>query len=409
MFASLHNRNFRLFATGQLISNIGKWVQRIAQDWLVLTLTGSVTAVGITTALQFLPTVLFGLYGGVIADRYPKRRVLVLTQIGMASMAGVLAVLALTNVVQAWHVCALAFGLGLVITVDNPARQAFVNEMVGPTHLRNAISLNSSVFQLGALVGPAISGVLLGAFGAGWAFVINALSFAGPAVALLMMRERELNLRVPTPRMPGQLREGLRYVAARSELLWPTVLVGTFGMFTTNLAVTQAAFAKNVFHTGASGYGLLSSVVAVGAVAGALASARMARTRLRSLVGAAFTVCLLYLAAAAAPGQLTYMLVLVPLGAATLILLTAANSLVQIASGDAIRGRVMGVYLLVFIGGGTLGGPLIGWIDEVLGPRFGMLTAGLVPLVATTAVALRLAGGVRGARVSFTAWQLSHG
>jgi MFS family permease len=175
-FSSLRTRNFRLFASGQVVSNTGTWMQRIAQDWLVLSLTGSATAVGITTALQFVPTLMFGLTGGLLADRYPKRRILLATQVGMATMGATLAALTLTGRVQVWHVFVIAFGLGMVTAVDNPTRQSFVNEMVGPDHLRNAISLNASVFQLGALVGPAISGVLINAVGPGYSFALNAIS-----------------------------------------------------------------------------------------------------------------------------------------------------------------------------------------------------------------------------------------
>jgi MFS family permease len=390
-FSSLRTRNFRLFASGQLVSYTGAWVQRIAQDWLVLSITGSPTAVGITTALQFLPTLLFGLVGGAIADRYPKRRVLLATQVGMSAMAAALAVLTLSHQVQVWHVFLIAFGLGTVTAVENPTRQSFVNEMVGPDQLRNAISINASVFQLGALLGPAISGVLINAVGSGYAFTINALSYTASTTALLMMRERELNAPPPAAR-GARLRDGLRYVARHREVLWPTVLAGVFGMFSINLPVTLAAYAKSVFHSGASGYGLLSSVVAFGSLTGALISARRPRTRLRTLVTIAGMLAGVQMIAALAPGEWTYCIALLPVGAATLLFLTAANSTVQLAADDSIRGRVMGVYLLVFIGSGALGGPLLGWFDENLGPRTGMLLGGAIPAVATVLVALKLAG-----------------
>src|SRR6266567_1829541 len=301
-FSSLRTRNFRLFASGQLVSYTGMWVQRIAQDWLVLSITGSPTAVGITTALQFLPTLLFGLIGGAIADRYPKRRVLLATQVGMSAMAAALAVLTLSHQVQVWHVFLIAFGLGTVTAVENPTRQSFVNEMVGPEQLRNAISINASVFQLGALIGPAVSGVLINAVGSGYAFTINAISYTASTTALLMMRERELNA-PPALARGARLRDGLRYVAHHRDVLWPTVLAGVFGMFCINLPVTLAAYAKNVYHSGASGYGMLSSVVAAGSLAGALISARRPRTRLRKLVTIAGTLSVVQMIAALAPGQ----------------------------------------------------------------------------------------------------------
>jgi MFS family permease len=395
-FASLGTRNYRLFASGQLVSNTGAWVQRIAQDWLVLSITGSATAVGLTTALQFLPTLLFGLHGGLIADRCNKRKVLLCTQVGMAAMAAALAVLALSHRVLPWHVFVIAFGLGLVTAVDNPTRQSFVNEMVGAEQLRNAISLNASVFQLGALIGPAISGYLITAVGPGWSFAINAVSYSAPMIALSQIRESELTLAPGRASAHRQLRDGLRYVARRPEILWPTVLVGVFGLFTINLPVTLAAYAKNVFHSGPAGYGALNSAVALGSIAGALISARRtAPTRLRTLAAFAVVLAAMQVLAASVPGQGGYRVALVAVGAATLLLLTSANSAVQLAASDAIRGRVMGVYLLVFIGSGALGGPLLGAVDQQFGPRTGMLLAGVVPAAATVLISAKLARDVR--------------
>jgi MFS family permease len=389
-FRSLHTRNFRLFASGQLVSNTGAWVQRIAQDWLVLSITGSATAVGITTALQFLPTLLFGLAGGVIADRYPKRRVLMCTQVGMASMATALAILTVSHHVQVWHVYLVAFGLGTVVAIDSPTRQSFVNEMVGPEHLRNAVSINASVFQLGALIGPALSGILINAVGSGYAFAVNAATYSASMAALLMMRDSEL-YPARAASSGTRVRDGLCYVASRPDVLWPTVLVGVFGLFTVNLPVTLAAYARSVFHIGPSGYGLLTSVLAVGSVTGALISAGRVRTRLRALLAIAGTLATLYMIAGLAPSEWTYCPVLVGVGVATLLLYTSANSTVQLAAVDSIRGRVMSVYLMVFIGSGAIGGPLVGWLDEHLGPRAGMLISGLVPAIVTALVAMRLA------------------
>ncbi|MGH3626467.1 MAG: MFS transporter, partial [Sciscionella sp.] len=390
-FSSLQSRNFRLFATGQLFSNTGSWVQRIAQDWLVLTLTGSAAAVGITTALQFLPTLLLGLVGGLIADRYPKRKILLATQLGMATMAATLACLTLTHQVAVWHVYLIAFGLGIVTAVDNPTRQSFVNEMVGPDLLRNAISINSSVFQLGGLMGPAISAVLITAVGPGYSFAINALSYLAPYIALSLMRDRELSVLPAVAGGRGQLRDGVRYVLSRPHVLWPTALVGVFGMFTANLPVTLAAYARSVFQSGPGGYGLLSVVVALGSLTGALVSARRPRARLRTLFRFAAMLATFEMLAAVAPGQAAFCVLLAAIGATTLLLFTSANSMVQLAAHDAIRGRVMGVYLLVFVGGAALGGPVLGSIDQHLGPRVGMLLAGAVPAVATGLIAAKLA------------------
>jgi MFS family permease len=394
-FSSLRNRNFRLFATGQIFSNTGSWAQRIAQDWLVLSLTGSPAAVGITTALQFLPTLLFGLIGGLIADRYPKRSILLATQVGMAAFAGTLACLALTHQVRVWQVYLIAFGLGLVIAVDNPTRQSFVNEMVGPDQLRNAVSINSSVFQLGGLIGPAVSGFLLSTVGPGYSFAINAVSYAAPFVTLSLMRPGELNVMPRVRAQAGQLRDGLRYATGHPDVLWPTVLAGVLGMFTANLPVTLAAYAKSVFHSGPGGYALLSAIVAVGSVSGALISARRRRSRLRALVALGAALAALEMLAAAVPGEVLFWVLLLLIGACTLLLLTSANSTVQMAAHDGIRGRVMGVYLLVFIGGAAIGGPLLGLVDQHFGPRAGLLLAGGVSAAAAMAIAARLARAAR--------------
>jgi MFS family permease len=384
-----------LFASGQIVSNTGSWVQRIAQDWLVLTLTGSAAAVGITTALQFLPTLLFGLLGGLVADRYPKRKILLGTQVGMSTMAATLAVLTLTHSVVVWQVFVIAFGLGVVTAVDNPARQSFVNEMVGPDQLRNAISINSSVFQLGGLVGPAVSGVLISTVGPGYSFAINSLTYAAPFASLLLMRDDELNVRPRIAAHSGQLRDGVRFARTHPDVLWPTVLVGVFGMFTANLPVTLAAYAKTVFHSGPGGYGLLSAIVAAGSLTGALVSARRPRARLRTLLSFGALLATVDMVAATLSEQIGFCVVLFVIGASTLLLLTSANSTVQTAATDSIRGRVMGIYLLAFIGGAALGGPLVGAADQRFGPHAGLFLAGAIPAIATVLIAATLTATVR--------------
>jgi MFS family permease len=254
MFSSLRIRNYRLFFVGQVVSNIGTWMQRIAQDWLVLSLTGSATAVGFTTALQFLPMLLFGLYGGVLVDRLPKRRALLFTQTAMALTGVALAVLTLSGHVQVWHVYLAAFAVGLATVVDNPARQSFVSEMVGPDQLQNAVSLNSANFQSARLIGPAVAGLMITGVGTGWAFLFNGLSFVATIGGLLLMRARELHVVERSPRGKGQLREGLRYVAGRPDLTWTIVLVGFIGTFGFNFPVYLSAFADDVFHAGAGAY-----------------------------------------------------------------------------------------------------------------------------------------------------------
>ena len=390
-FSSLRIRNYRLFATGQLVSNTGTWMQRIAQDWLVLSLTGSATAVGITTALQFLPMLLFGLYGGVIADRYPKRKILLFTQSAMGLTGLALAALTLTGHVRIWHVYALAFVLGLATVVDNPARQTFVSEMVGPRQLPNAVSLSSANFQSARLIGPAVAGVLITAVGSGWAFLLNGLSFVAPITSLLLMRPDELHRVETAPRAKGQLREGLRYVRSRPDLIWPITLVGFVGTFAYNFPIWLSAFTDKVFDEGAGTYGLLNSLMGAGSVTGALLAARRGTSRMRVMVGAALAFGLLELVAAVAPAFWLFAALMVPIGAVGLTFNVTANSTVQLASDPAMRGRVMSLYMMVFMGGTPLGGPLMGWITDAYGARIGFLSGGLISAVAAVATGLVLA------------------
>jgi MFS family permease len=391
-FASLRNRNFRLFLTGLFITGTGGWVQRIAQDWLVLSITGSATAVGITAACQFLPTLLFGLLGGILADRYPKRLVLLVTQTSMSVLAATLAALTLAHQVQVWHVYLLALGLGVATAVDNPTRQSFVTELVEAAQLRNAVSLVSSTFQLGAMIGPGISGLLITTVGSGFAFALNAISYLGAIAALVLIRDQPRPSTRPEAQHNTRIRTGLTYAAEHPTVLWPIVLVGICGLFTISLPVTLSAFAKVAFHSGASGYGLLSSTVALGSIAGALASARRTRdTRLRTLILIAGTLSAAELLAGLASTQAAFLPLLFVLGGCTLYFITTAQSMVQLATHRSVRGRVLGIYMLVFIGGGALGGPLVGFIDEALGPRAGLLVAGATSATATALIGLNLA------------------
>ncbi|MCZ4101500.1 MFS transporter [Streptomyces sp. H39-C1] len=397
MFSSLKVRNYRLFATGAVVSNTGTWMSRIAQDWLVLSITGSSFAVGITTALQFLPMLLFGLFGGVIADRYPKRQILLCTQAALGGLGLLLAALTLSGHVQVWHVYVIAFALGMVTVVDNPARQTFVVEMVGPGEIRNAVSLNSANFQAARLIGPAVAGVLITAVGSGWAFLLNGLSFLAPLAGLLMMRTAELHKVERVPRGKGQLREGLHYVAGRPELIWPIVLVGFIGTFGFNFPIILTGFVNHVYHSGASTYGLLNTIIALGSLGGALLAARRGRTRLRLLVAAAFAFGALEVVAAVAPSFWMFALLLLPIGVFGMTFNTSANASVQLASDPAMRGRVMSLYMMVFVGGTPIGGPVVGWVTDTYGARVGFLSGGLVAALAAVGVGLVLArvGGLR--------------
>ncbi|MFE4175108.1 MFS transporter [Streptomyces sp. NPDC056909] len=394
-FSSLKIRNYRLFATGAVVSNTGTWMSRVTQDWLVLSLTGSSAAVGITTALQFLPMLLFGLYGGVIADRYPKRLLLLFTQAAMGLLGVSLAVLTLSGQVHVWHVYLIAFLLGMVTVVDNPARQSFVSEMVGPDQLRNAVSLNSANFQSARLIGPAVAGVLITTVGSGWAFMLNGLSFLAPLAGLLLMRQHELHKSVRVPRGKGQLREGLRYVRGRPELIWPIVLVGFIGTFGFNFPIWLTAFAHGVFDGGAGMYAFFNILLAAGSLAGALLSARRRSSRLRLLLLTAMGFGLLEIAVSLSPSVWLFSLLLVPIGMIGLTTNISANTTVQMNSDPEMRGRVMSLYMMVFVGGTPVGGPLLGWITDTYGPRIGFATGGAVSLLAAMAIGLvliRLAG-----------------
>ncbi|MYQ48344.1 MFS transporter [Streptomyces sp. SID4985] len=391
MFSSLKVRNYRLFFIGQVVSNTGTWMQRIAQDWLVLSLTGSSAAVGITTALQFLPMLLFGLYGGVLVDRLPKRPTLLVTQTAMALTGLALALLTLSGHVQVWHVYVAAFAVGLATVVDNPARQSFVSEMVGPDQLQNAVSLNSANFQSARLVGPAVAGLMITGVGTGWAFLFNGLSFVAPIAGLMLMRARELHPGRRSPRGKGQLREGLRYVAGRPDLIWPVVLVGFVGTFGYNFPVWLSAFADNVFHAGAGAYSLFNTLMAVGSLGGALLAARRGTARLRVLIAAAIGFGALETVAAVTPEYWLFAALMVPIGVFGLTVNVTANTAVQMGTDPAMRGRVMALFMMVFMGGTPLGAPLVGWITDAYGARVGFAAGGLVSVAAATAIGLVLA------------------
>jgi MFS family permease len=391
MFGSLRTRNYRLFATGQVVSNTGSWMQRVAQDWLVLQLThGSGTALGITTGLQFFP-MLFSMWGGMVADRYPKRSILMVTQAAMGGLALILGVLALTGTVAIWHVYALAFLLGVITVVDNPTRQSFAVEMVGRDGMANAIALNSAVFNLARIAGPAVAGLVIAAVGTPTAFLINAASYAAVLTSLKLMRESELQPSARAPRAKGQLWEAFAYVRAKPDLWMSMILiffVATFGM---NFQVTNALMARQVFHTGAGAFGLASAVFAVGALGGALLAARRGRPTMSLLLVMSLMFSLAEVADALMPDFPLFLVLLVPTGLALLSFTTAANSLTQLSTTAAMRGRVMGLYMLVFLGGAPAGAPLAGWVAEMFGPRASMIAGGGISVVATVTVALLLA------------------
>jgi MFS family permease len=381
-----------------VISNTGSWMQRVAQDWLVLNLShGSGSALGITTGLQFLPLLLFSLWGGVIADRYPKRLILMVTQALMGGLAVILGVLALTGATQIWQVYVLAFALGLVTVVDNPTRQSFAAEMVGRGGMPNAIALNSAVFNLARIAGPAVAGLVISVAGVPAAFLINAVSYGAVLISLKLMRPDELHAVERLPRAKGQMREAMRYVKQRPTLWMPMVLiffVSTFGM---NFQVTNALMSRQVFHTGAGAFGLASAVFAAGALGGALLAARRGRPTMALLLVTSLAFSLLEIVTGVMPDFWSFLVLLVPTGLTLLTFTTAANSATQLGTAADMRGRVMGLYMLVFLGGTPLGSPLAGWIAEMFGPRMTMIAGGAIAVVATAVIGFLLVrlSGVR--------------
>ncbi|MGH3498517.1 MAG: MFS transporter [Nocardioidaceae bacterium] len=387
-FQALHVRNYRIYATGALVSNVGTWMQRVAQDWLVLQLTGqSGVALGITTGLQFLPALLLSPLAGVVADRFPKRRVLFFTQSGMMVPAALLGLLAITGVAAPWMVYAIAFVFGIGTAFDAPARQSFVVEMVGTGDLANAVGLNSASFNAARIVGPAAAGGLIALLGSGvsatgWAILINAASYLAVIASLKRMHTSELSAPPLVPRGRA-VRDGLAYVRARPDLmviLSTIFFVGTFGM---NFQLTSALMATRVFHKGAGEYGVLGSAMAVGSLLGALLAARRPRPRVRLVIGAAVAFSVAEVIGGMMPTYAEFALWCPVVGLCALTLLTTANATMQITVDSQMRGRVAALYIMILMGGTPAGAPFIGWIGQSFGARWTLIGGGLLTLVGT--------------------------
>ena len=395
MFGSLRERNYRYYVAGQGTSLIGLWMQRVAQDWLVLELShGSPVALGVAAALQFLPTLLFSLWAGVLADRMDKRRLLLVLETGLGVCGLVLGLLDVTGVVQLWHVYLLCLLLGAVAAMETPVRQSFVVEMVGRSQLTNAVALNSMMFNLARMVGPAVAGVMITVVGTGWVFLINAASFLGVIAGLLAMDPDRLHRTDPVPRQKGQLREGLRYVRGRADLVTLMTLVFFVSTFGLNFYVSLAVVARNVFGGRADAYGFLSTLLAVGTLTGAtLAARRSSRSKpgVRLLLGGALVFGVLEAVAGLMPTLWTVGLALIPVGVSLMTFTTTANATVQLAVTPAMRGRVMGLYMLVFLGGNPVGGPVMGWLADRFTGRAPLVFGGLVSVLAVVLCALVLA------------------
>jgi len=387
-FDSLRIRNYRLYFAGQVVSVSGSWMQRVAQAWLVYHLSGSGLALGVVTGLQFLPVLVAGAWGGVLADRFDKRRLLLFTQTAMGLLALALGLLTISGLVQLWMVYLLALALGVVTASDNPARQAFVMELVGRSHVMNAVSLNSAVFTLARIVGPAVAGLLINAVGTGWCFLVNALSFGGVLVALAAMRRQELLPWEPSDRSRGGVLEGLRYAWSSLDLRVPLLLMAVVGTLALNFSVILPLMASQTFHGDAGTYGLLFSTLGVGSLLGALITAGRREPSRRLLLLSLLAFGLFMLAAALAPSLWLELLMLVPLGVAAVIFQATSNSTLQVNTDPALRGRVMALYSVVFMGTTPIGAPIVGLVSQAAGPRAGLALGGAAVLLAVAAFGL---------------------
>nr|WP_270242345.1 MFS transporter [Rothia kristinae] len=376
-------RNYRIWFAGALVSNVGTWMQRIGQDWLVFNSLSheDSTAMGIVTALQFVPQLFLAPYAGVLADRLDRRRVLFWTQGAQALLGLGLGLLVLSGHAQMWHVYIFALALGVVTALDTPVRQTFVSNLVPDRDLPNAVALNSTSFNVARMLGPAVAGVLVAAVGPGWVFLINTVTFLAMILAIARIDVARLRPMPRVSREDTRMREGLVYIRRRPDILAVIVgafLVGTFGM---NSAINIAAMATSEFGYGADQFGFLSSTMAIGSVTGTLMAARRDRPRLRFIFGSAGAFGLTCLAGALAPNVIVFAVVLVPMGLAALTFITSANAYVQVTTRPSMRGRVLSIYMAVFLGGTPIGAPLVGLVNDVLGARWGLgvaVVAGLL-------------------------------
>ncbi|CAN7318376.1 MFS transporter [Knoellia sp. LjRoot47] len=370
-FTSFTERNYRIFYAGSFVSNVGTWMGRVAQDWLVLTeLTDhSSQALGIVTGLQFLPFLVLAPWAGAIADRFPRRQILLVTQGLLLVTSLLLAGLVLLDVAALWQVYAIALLQGVITAIDNPARQSFVSEMVPRDKLANAVALNSASFNAGRLIGPGVAGLMIAGYGTGWTLLVNVGTFVFVLVALALLRTSEL-IPAPLTRGKGAIREGLHYVRNRPDIQVVMLLVFVLGTFGMNFQVTTALMATQEFGKGPTEYGILGSIMAIGSLTAALLSARRGEPRLRVLLLSMAGFTLATTAASLAPTYELFALALVPTGLSALTALTTANAMVQLRTDPLVRGRVMALYMAIFMGGTPIGAPIIGWIGEVWGARW---------------------------------------
>ncbi|HYP22224.1 MAG TPA: MFS transporter [Actinomycetota bacterium] len=389
-FESLGVKNYRMFFTGQVVSWTGTWVQWIAQGWLVLRLTQSGLGLGLVTALQWLPILLLGAWAGVVADRLDKRKLLIFTNVSSGVLSLVLGVLTVAGVVTLWMVIAVALLLGVVTALDNPARQTFTMEMVGRAKLTNAVSLNTATFTTARVLGPAIAGVTISTVGIGPCFLLNAISFVPVTLALIAMDRSQLRPSEAVARSKGQVREGLRYVRSVPVLKTLLVMMAVIGTLQYNFAVLLPVLAKDTFAGDAGTLGLIGAAIGVGMFAGSMTNAAFGRSDRRVLLAAGFALGTFTVLTAAAPSLWSAVLLMLPLGAASMAFLATMNSTLQLTSSDEMRGRVMAIYFVLFLGSTPIGAPIVGWLSEQFDPRVALGFGGVATLLACVYGLLRL-------------------
>jgi MFS family permease len=389
-FESLSVKNYRMFFAGQVVSWTGTWVQWVAQGWLVLRLTQSGLGLGLVTAIQWLPILLLGAWAGVVADRVDKRKLLIFTNASSAVLSLVLGLLTVAGVVTLWMVIVVALLLGVVTSLDNPARQTFTMEMVGRSRLTNAVSLNTATFTTARVLGPAIAGVTIATVGIGPCFLLNGISFVPVTLALIFMDRSELRPSEQVGRSKGQVREGLRYVRSVPVLKTLLVMMAVIGTLQYNFAVLLPVLAKDTFAGDAGTLGLIGAAVGIGMFAGSMTNAAIGRSDRRVLLGAGFALGTFTILAASAPSLWTAVLLMVPLGAASMAFLATMNATLQLTASDDMRGRVMAIYFVLFLGSTPIGAPIVGWLSEQFDPRVAFAFGGVATLLACAYGLLRL-------------------
>jgi MFS family permease len=381
-FSALHIRNFRLFIFGQGISMCGTWMQTVAVSWLVLKMTHSGTQLGLVIAAQFLPILIFGVWGGVVADRFNKRTILYFTQTLAGLLALTFGILVLAHVITLWMIYALSIGFGMVLVVDNPTRQAFVSEMVGREQLKNAITLNSTMVNMARVIGPSFAGILIATVGIGTCFIVNAGSYLAVLVALYLMHGGELNPSPKSVREPGQIRAGLAYVWSEPKLKSTLLMMLIIGTFAYEFPVILPLFATITLHGDARTYSIMMAATGVGAIAGGIYTASQATTRETQLVWSAILFGISILLASLMPNLVSVIILLVIVGSLSVLFIALGNTTLQLTSEPSMRGRVMALWMIAFAGTTPIGGPIIGFISDHTNPRIGLATGGLSAVIA---------------------------